>query len=176
MCLRARALAAARPGDGRSSWGGRVAVLTGAARRGAASVGSLLIAAVPSSPIESDGFPTSSWCGARRRRLLAGGVPRGRDVCRVVCFWGVVGAGYGGRPSDGSTGQSEASMRLLCVFRGVFVRSSFPSACGHSSRESVCALCLAHRLDYPRRHKSRCGVVISNLPADGRPTFSGHAG
>ena len=31
-------------------------MLTGAARRGAASVGSLLIAAVPSSPIESDGF------------------------------------------------------------------------------------------------------------------------
>ena len=39
-------------------------MLTGAARRGAASVGSLLIAAVPSSPIESDGFPTSPVVGA----------------------------------------------------------------------------------------------------------------
>ena len=51
--LRARDLAAARPGDGRVYLGGRVASLTGAARRGAALVGSLLIAAVPSSPIES---------------------------------------------------------------------------------------------------------------------------
>ena len=49
----ARDLAAARPGDGRVGLGGRVAVLAGAARRGAASFGSLLIAAVPSSPIES---------------------------------------------------------------------------------------------------------------------------
>ena len=51
--LRARDLAAARPRDGRRELGGRVAVLAGAARRGAALVGSLLIAAVPSSPIES---------------------------------------------------------------------------------------------------------------------------
>ena len=152
-------------------------MLTGAARRGAASVGSLLIAAVPSSPIESGGFPTSFLVAVR-----VGGVfwlegSRGVGMSAVLFAFGVfVGVAMGGRPSDGSTGQSEASMRLLCVFRGVFVRSSFPSACGHSSRESVCALCLAHRLDYPRRHKSRCGVVISNLPADGRPTFSGHAG
>ena len=48
-----RALAAARAGDGRRELGGRVAVLAGAARRGAALFGSLLIAAVPSSPIES---------------------------------------------------------------------------------------------------------------------------
>ena len=48
-----RELAAARPGDGSGGWGGRVAVLAGAARRGAALFGSLLIAAVPSSPIES---------------------------------------------------------------------------------------------------------------------------
>ena len=67
-------------------------MLTGAARRGAASCGSLLIAAVPSSPIESDGFPTSSWCGARRRRLLAGGVLR-VGMFAVVCFVGVVSWG-----------------------------------------------------------------------------------
>ena len=176
MCLRARALAAARPGDGRAGLGGRAAVLTGAARRGAASCGSLLIAAVPSSPIESDGFPTSSWCGMRRGRRRAGGV-RWVGMFPVLFAFGVfVWGGYGGAASDGCARQSQASMRLSYVFRGVFVRSSFPSACGHSSRESVCALCLAHRLDYPRRHKSRCGVVISNLPADGRPTFSGHAG
>ena len=46
-------------------------MLTGAARRGAASVGSLLIAAVPSSPIESDGFPTSFFVAVR-----VGGVGR----------------------------------------------------------------------------------------------------
>ena len=50
--LRARDLAAAL-GDGRVGLGGRVAVLTGAARRATASCGSLLIAAVPSCPIES---------------------------------------------------------------------------------------------------------------------------
>ena len=62
-------------------------MLTGAARRGAASVGSLLIAAVPSSPIESGGFPTSSWCGARRE-VSVGWLQRswGRPVL-LVCYW-----------------------------------------------------------------------------------------
>ena len=83
-------------------------MLTGAARRGAASVGSLLIAAVPSSPIESDGFPTSSWCGMRRGRLLAGGVLRVGMFAVLFVFWGVVGVTMGGLPSDGSTGQSQA--------------------------------------------------------------------
>ena len=101
MCLRARALAAARPGDGRVGLGGRVAVLTGAARRGAASVGSLLIAAVPSSPIESDGFPTSSWCGARRRRLLAGGVLRVGMFAVLFVFGVLLGVAMGGAASDG---------------------------------------------------------------------------
>ena len=91
MCLRARALAAARLGDGRAELGGRAAVLTGAARRGAALVGSLLIAAVPSSPIESDGFPTSSCCGAHRE-VSVGWVQRswGRPVL-LVCCWLVLG-------------------------------------------------------------------------------------
>ena len=73
-------------------------MLTGAARRGAASVGSLLIAAVPSSPIESDGFPTRFWCGARRE-VSVGWLQRswGRPVL-LVCYWGV---GYGGAASDG---------------------------------------------------------------------------
>ena len=64
-------------------------MLTGAARRGAASVGSLLIAAVPSSPIESDGFPTSSWCGARRGRLWRAG-PACRDAHPCLFAFGVV--------------------------------------------------------------------------------------
>ena len=101
MCLRARALAAARPGDGRVGRGGRVAVLTGAARRGAASVGSLLIAAVPSSPIESDGFPTSSWCGMRRGRLLAGGVLRVGMFAVLFVFGVLLGVAMGGAASDG---------------------------------------------------------------------------
>ena len=114
-------------------------MLTGAARRGAALVGSLLIAAVPSSPIESDGFPTSSWCGARRRRLLAGGVLRVGIFAVLFVFWAFVGGGYGGAASDGSTGQSQTSMRLLYAFRGVFVRSSFPSACAVIHLENRCA-------------------------------------
>ena len=69
--------------------------------------------------IESDGFPTSSWCGARRRRLLAGGVLRVGIFAVLFVFWGVVGGGYGGAASDGSTGQSQASMRRSYVFRGV---------------------------------------------------------
>ena len=50
----ARDLAAARPGDGRVYLGGRVSVLAGDARSGAASFGSLLIAAVPSAPSRAD--------------------------------------------------------------------------------------------------------------------------
>ena len=88
MCLRARALAAARPGDGRGGLGGRVAVLTGAARRAAANV--------PSSPIETFCFPNSPLVASKRR--WAGRVPQFRDACRVVCYWGV---GRGGDPSFG---------------------------------------------------------------------------
>ena len=64
-------------------------MLTGAARRGAASCGSLLIAAVPSSPIESGGFPTSSCCGAHRE-VSVGWVQRswGRPVLLVCYFLG----------------------------------------------------------------------------------------
>ena len=94
-------------------------MLTGAARRGAASVGSLLIAAVPSSPIESDGFPTSRLCGMRRGLWRAGGVLH-VGMCAVLFAIGVLwGLAMGGAASDGSTGQSQASMRLLYVFRGV---------------------------------------------------------
>ena len=73
-------------------------MLTGAARRGAALVGSLLIAAVPSSPIESDGFPTR-FCWGARREVSVGWLQRswGRPVL-LVCYWGV---GYGGAASDG---------------------------------------------------------------------------
>ena len=132
MCLRARALAAARPGDGRTSWGGRVAVLTGAARRGAASCGSLLIAAVPSSPIESDGFPTSSWCGARRRRLLAGGVLRvgmfavlfAIGVFCGVWLWGGC-LGRLDRPKPG------VNAVVVCLSRRSAWGSFRGSACGH---------------------------------------------
>ena len=70
-------------------------MLTGAARRSAASCGSLLIAAVPSSPIESDGFPTSSWCGARREASV-GWLQRswGRPV--LLCL--LLGWFLGGQP------------------------------------------------------------------------------
>ena len=72
-------------------------MLTGAARRGAASVGSLLIAAVPSSPIESDGFPTSYWCGMRRGLRRAGGVLRVGMFAVLFVFLGCfVGGGSGG--------------------------------------------------------------------------------
>ena len=94
-------------------------MLTGAARRGAASCGSLLIAAVPSSPIESDGFPTSSCCGARRRRRRAGRVLRVGMFAVLFAFGVFVGVGYGGAASDGSTGLGQAPIRLLRVFRGV---------------------------------------------------------
>ena len=107
MCLRARALAAARPGDGRVGLGGRAAVLTGAARRGAASCGSLLIAAVPSSPIESDGFPTSSFCGARRGRRRAGGVLR----VGIFAVFVLLGWFLGGAASDGCFRRSHAHTR-----------------------------------------------------------------
>ena len=60
-------------------------MLTGAARRGAASVGSLLIAAVPSSPIESGGFPTSSWCGARRE-VSVGWLQRSGGQACLACL------------------------------------------------------------------------------------------
>ena len=73
-------------------------MLAGAARRGAASVGSLLIAAVPSSPIESDGFPTSSFCGARRGRRRAGGVLRVGIFAVLFAFGAVF---LGGQPRMG---------------------------------------------------------------------------
>ena len=89
-------------------------MLTGAARRGAASVGSLLIAAVPSSPIESDGFPTSSWCGARRE-VSVGWLQRswGRPVL-LVCLGLVIG----GAASDGCFCRSHAHRRASELFVG----------------------------------------------------------
>ena len=101
MCLRARALAAARPGDGRSSWGGRVAVLTGAARRGAASVGSLLIAAVPSSPIETAVFLLGFGAVRVARRVLAGGVLHVGMFAVLFAIGVLWGVAMGGLPSDG---------------------------------------------------------------------------
>ena len=107
-------------------------MLTGAARRGAASCGSLLIAAVPSSPIESGGFPTSSWCGARRRRLLAGGVLHVGMFAVLVAIGVLWGVAMGGLPSDGSTGQSQASIWLcVCLSRRSVWGSFRGSACGH---------------------------------------------
>ena len=95
-------------------------MLTGAARRGAASVGSLLIAAVPSSPIESDGFPTSSWCGARRRRLLAGGVLRVGMFAVLFVFWGDGGGWlWGGCPQTGRQAEARRQSGSLYVCRGV---------------------------------------------------------
>ena len=90
-------------------------MLTGAARRGAASVGSLLIAAVPSSPIESDGFPTSSWCGARRRRLLAGGVLR-VGMFAVLFAFGVLWGWLGGLPQTGRLAKARRQSGSLYVF------------------------------------------------------------
>ena len=67
-------------------------MLTGAARRGAASCGSLLIAAVPSSPIESGGFPTSSFVAVRVRgvgRVAAEVLGQARLACLPwVGHWG----------------------------------------------------------------------------------------
>ena len=94
-------------------------MLTGAARRGAASVGSLLIAAVPSSPIESDGFPTSSWCGARRRRLLAGGVLRVGMFAVLFAFGVLWGVAMGGLPQTGRLDEARRQSGCLYVFRGV---------------------------------------------------------
>ena len=77
------------------------------ARRGAALVGSLLIAAVPSSPIESDGFPTSPVVGRGRRRRSAGcRGPWGRPVL-LVCYW----VGLGGAASDGCFRRSHVYRR-----------------------------------------------------------------
>ena len=67
----ARDLAAARPGDGRVYLGGRVAVLAGAARRGAALFGSLLIAAVPSSHRELMTMSTGAQTKHRAARASA---------------------------------------------------------------------------------------------------------
>ena len=67
----ARDLAAARLGDGRVGLGGRVAVLAGAARRGAASFGSLLIAAVPSSHRELMTMSTGAQTKHRAARASA---------------------------------------------------------------------------------------------------------
>jgi len=83
-------------------------VLTGAARRGAASVGSLLIAAVPSSPSRATVFLLA--LGAVR----VGGAfwlegSRGVGMSAVFFAFGVfVGGGFGGAASDGSTGRSQA--------------------------------------------------------------------
>ena len=100
-------------------------MLTGAARRGAASVGSLLIAAVPSSPIESGGFPTSSWCGARREVSAGGRGPACRDVRRVVCFWGV-GGGYGGAALRRVNWPKPGVNLALCMSVEAFCMGQFP--------------------------------------------------
>ena len=76
-------------------------MLTGAARRGAASCGSLLIAAVPSSPIESGGFPTSSCCGMRRGRRRAGGVLHVGIFAVLFAFGVLWGVAMGGLPQTG---------------------------------------------------------------------------
>ena len=130
-------------------------MLTGAARRGAASVGSLLIAAVPSSPIESGGFPTSSWCGMRRGLLRAGGVLRVGMFAVLFVFWAVVGGGYGGAalrrvdwPKPGVNLAAVCLSRRFCSEQFPFSVRSFISRIGALSERRV------HRLDIRGRYKS----------------------
>ena len=114
-------------------------MLTGAARRDAASVGSLLIAAVPSSPIGAAVFLLA--LGA----VCVGGAfwlegSRGVGMFAVLFAFGVLwGVAMGGLPSDGCARQSQASMRLLYVFRGVLFGDSFRgSACWSSIQKNHC--------------------------------------
>ena len=130
-------------------------MLTGAARRGAASVGSLLIAAVPSSPIESDGFPTSSWCGARRRRLLAGGFLR-VGMSAVVCYVG--GIFLGGQPRMGvfveaTRADGDLSSLWACNDRlsfGSFTQRAQDGQSSHPSALRSNSTCCAYNHE-PRR-------------------------
>ena len=98
-------------------------MLTGAARRGAASCGSLLIAAVPSSPIESDGFPTSSWCGRVGGVGRAGG--RWLGQARLACL--LLGLVLGGAASHGcfrrTRVQTGVSLAVCVAFDGSGIRN-----------------------------------------------------
>ena len=102
-------------------------MLTGAARRGAASVGSLLIAAVPSSPIESDGFPTSYWCGMRRGLRRAGGVLRVGMFAVLFVFLGCfVGGGSGGAALRRVDWPKSGVNLALCMSVEAFCMGQFP--------------------------------------------------
>ena len=177
MCLRARALAAARPGDGRSSWGGRAAVLTGAARRGAASVGSLLIAAVPSSPIESGGFPTSSCCGMRRGRRRAGGVLHVGIFAVLLSFWVLCGGRlWGGCLRRVDWPKPGANTAVVCLLRRS-ASEQFPfSVRSFISRIGALSERRAHRLDIRGRYKSLRAASVHSPRAPQSPTFSGLSG
>ena len=135
-------------------------MLTGAARRGAASVGSLLIAAVPSSPIESDGFPTSPVVG--RGYASVGWLQRSWGQARLACL--LLGWFLGGAASDGcfrETTLAWRSVELLPVqLSGL--GGFLPSLVIHRENLFCVAVAVgcARRLDICGRYKSLCEATV----------------